>query len=130
MTHSARVKSIGGLLVRAALMESVGWILMAVAVAGFWHKAYPSAELTTGFFVYGLVFGVLIVTGFQKLITGLFPVWEIFHKSQEVVAALHAGLVASGDIKIPSPRTRKIKSMIVYGLFFLACVLLWLKILP
>lgn len=42
MTHSARAKGIGGLLV----MESAGWLVLAIAVAGFWHKQYPAAEAT------------------------------------------------------------------------------------
>ncbi|WP_443694932.1 hypothetical protein [Pseudomonas sp.] len=129
MTHSAKVKAIGGLLAKTAVMESAGWLLVAIAVAGFWHKQYPAAEATTGFVAYGLVFGALLVTGLQKLISGLIYAREIFQKSPEVITALHASLVDSGDINVPTLKAKRVRSVLFYGAVFLISVWLWLKIL-
>ena len=129
MTHSARAKAIGGLLAKAALMESAGWLLLAIAVAGYWHKQYPAAEATTGFIIFGLVFAGLLVTGLQKLISGLLSAMKIFQKSPEVITELHASLVDSGDIKTPTLRAQRLKAVLFYGAIFLISVWLWLKVL-
>ncbi|MCF5371952.1 hypothetical protein [Pseudomonas syringae] len=129
MAHTAKLKAIGGLLAKAAVMESAGWFLVAIAVAGFWHEQYPAAETTTGFITCGLVFGALLVTGLQKLISGLFLAMEILQKSPDVITAMHASLVDSGDINVPTLKAKRLRSVLFYGATFIISVWLWLQVL-